>query len=106
MDCQDFLYQANTLIDGELSPAEAAALNAHLGECESCARICAELKYVKRLVQEKVERPVPPPQLLKRLAEGQGLRLRPRRVLVEEVPEVGGRMVGGGDREKHWRTRL
>lgn len=78
MDCQDFLYQANTLIDGELSPAEAAALNAHLGECESCARICAELKYVKRLVQEKVERPVPPPQLLKRLAEGQGHEERVR----------------------------
>lgn len=38
------VYRLQAYVDGQLAPAEARAVVAHLQECETCARLCSELK--------------------------------------------------------------
>lgn len=46
MDCAQTRNQLGLLIDGELPPAEAEALDAHVTACPDCARELAELRDV------------------------------------------------------------
>lgn len=43
MSCREFHEPLNAMLDGELPPAEAAALTLHLAGCPACARHFAEL---------------------------------------------------------------
>jgi anti-sigma factor RsiW len=48
MDCQNELIHAYH--DGELSPAQVAAADAHLRDCAACAELLGELRQVSQLV--------------------------------------------------------
>jgi anti-sigma factor RsiW len=54
--------------DGELSPAEMAAVEAHLRDCRACAALLAELRQIAQLVAAApmVEMP---PQAMKRMQQ-------------------------------------
>ena len=58
MDCQNELIHAYH--DGELSPAQVAAVEAHLRDCAACAELLAELRQVSRLVAAAPLADMPP----------------------------------------------
>jgi anti-sigma factor RsiW len=60
-------------LDGELTPAEAAAVRAHCESCDACGRIWHESEAVWRAVAE-----APPPPLNRSLWPGVQTRLAPR----------------------------
>jgi anti-sigma factor RsiW len=52
MNCVETIENLSAYQDGELSPAEAAALEAHLASCEACRRRLEEYEAVWRLLGE------------------------------------------------------
>lgn len=52
MNCQEALEAISAAIDGELSPDERAALDAHLASCPACAALLEELSGQSRLLRE------------------------------------------------------
>jgi anti-sigma factor RsiW len=60
MSCEHLHEQLNALLDGELPPAEAAALAAHLADCPDCARTLQELAELRVAIAGLEEEEVPP----------------------------------------------
>jgi len=59
MTCDDRIEQISAMLDGELPPAEMAALTAHIASCADCARALAELGGLRAALAEAVpEEPV------------------------------------------------
>ena len=52
MNCQEALEAISAAIDGELSPDERAALDAHLASCPACIALFEELSGQSRLLRE------------------------------------------------------
>ena len=52
MNCQEALEAISAAIDGELSPDERAALDAHLASCPACAALFEELSGQSRLLRD------------------------------------------------------
>jgi anti-sigma factor RsiW len=50
MNCNEILENLSAYQDGELGPAEAAAVDAHLASCESCRRRLADYEKVWELL--------------------------------------------------------
>jgi hypothetical protein len=50
MNCAEILENLSAFQDGELSPAEAAALEAHLASCDACRRRLKEYETLWRLL--------------------------------------------------------
>jgi len=51
--------QLSAYLDGELTPADAEEVRAHLARCEACGAELARLQSVKVLLRRLPERPVP-----------------------------------------------
>ncbi|HEY7340892.1 MAG TPA: zf-HC2 domain-containing protein [Ktedonobacterales bacterium] len=51
--------QLSAALDGALTPEEQAALDAHLAECDTCARELEELRQVRRLLRAMPEPALP-----------------------------------------------
>jgi len=66
MNCKT--EQIHAYYDGELSPSDRAAVEAHLGECAECRELLADLRSVSQLVASApmVEMP---PQAIKRMQQ-------------------------------------
>jgi anti-sigma factor RsiW len=59
MACEEWRGQLDRYLDGELTPAEAAAVGAHLRGCADCAAGALERVQTKRLVQAAGKRHQP-----------------------------------------------
>ena len=46
-DCQDVQAQLGALIDGDVDPADAAAIRSHLQRCRACNGLAQDLKRVR-----------------------------------------------------------
>ncbi len=66
MDCRNELI--HTYHDGELSPAQVAAVDAHLRECTDCRELLADLRQVSQLVTTAPMVDLPP-QAMKRMQQ-------------------------------------
>lgn len=66
MDCQDELIHAYH--DGELAPAQVAAVEAHLGDCAGCRTLLADLRQVSQLVAT-APMPAVPPHAMQRMQQ-------------------------------------
>ena len=84
-------------IDGELDPAEAAAVRAHCAACEHCGRVWAEIETVGRALDEAPQL-VPSaslwPLVAARLMGEPRLRLRPALALGAGLAVVAGLALG------------
>jgi hypothetical protein len=54
MDCRQAREVLDCYVDGELSPAAGAAVDAHLAECRSCAAVARQLRALKTAVRRAV----------------------------------------------------
>ncbi len=52
MNCDDWTLQINALLDGALSPSEAAALAGHLNTCADCRRMLSEFASLRSAMAE------------------------------------------------------
>ncbi len=59
--CKDVAHQANTLIDGDLSPATAFRMRLHLAMCRHCRRLVAQLRLTRALCEEVARSTGAPP---------------------------------------------
>ncbi|MBI4910775.1 MAG: zf-HC2 domain-containing protein [Acidobacteria bacterium] len=59
-ECHRAKALAGALIDGELQPETALALERHMGGCGSCRQFLAEVARLKLLVRAAVRRCSPP----------------------------------------------
>jgi anti-sigma factor RsiW len=53
--CREAARLLSRRLDGELSPAEAAALEEHLYACLACRRVDAQLLFLRRLARRYAE---------------------------------------------------
>ncbi|MDD2878228.1 MAG: zf-HC2 domain-containing protein [Acidiphilium sp.] len=61
MNCDFYAEPSSAMLDGELSPAELAALTAHLATCPGCVQRLAELAALHAALQADIpEEEVPP----------------------------------------------
>lgn len=60
MRCDDIIELLSCYIDGEVSPAERAAVEQHIKECESCRTLFGEMVSIHKAFSELVEADVPP----------------------------------------------
>lgn len=68
-DCEELFRRLEDYVDRELSPDEAALVEAHLAECEACA---TEYKFETRFVSEvrkKLSHLEAPPDLIRRISK-------------------------------------
>ncbi len=59
MNCHDFGRLQDACVDGELEPAESAALQEHLRTCAPCSRRLADRDSLGRLVRRASYYPAP-----------------------------------------------
>jgi anti-sigma factor RsiW len=87
MSCEDYNDQLNALLDGELPPAQAALLAAHLATCPACTKSLAELAELRAGLAQLLPEAEAPAELQTRIeallgAEApQVIPLKPRRRL-------------------------
>ncbi len=67
MTCRACEPLLSALVDGDLSPAEAAEVGAHVASCAACARAKAEIERMVAAARALAE-PEPPPALWTRIA--------------------------------------
>lgn len=67
MDCEQVLEAVSAALDGELSPAEQAQLEAHLAVCPECRALAEELSALNAALEEY--EPAPPQWLAERVME-------------------------------------
>ncbi len=60
MRCDDIVVLLSCYIDGQVSPAERAAVEEHIKECESCRKLLGEMANIRKAFSELVEADVPP----------------------------------------------
>ena len=63
-ECREWMQQISASLDGELTPEEEQALQAHLAECQDCRTAMALLRSMTKVMREDT---VQPPE---KLAEG------------------------------------
>ncbi|MBR5701988.1 MAG: zf-HC2 domain-containing protein [Oscillospiraceae bacterium] len=56
-DCREWMEEISASLDGELSPEEEAALQAHLAECEDCRAAMALLRGMSQVMREDTVQP-------------------------------------------------
>lgn len=71
MTCDRVEPRLSELVDGTLQAAEAAALTAHLRECERCRAAADDLAAIRRAAST-LERPAPPAAVWTRIAAALG----------------------------------
>jgi anti-sigma factor RsiW len=76
MACEQWRGQLDRYLDGELAPAEAATLGAHLRGCTGCAADVLERVQIKRLVQAAGKRYQPSAELRNQIAKSVAARSR------------------------------
>lgn len=54
MRCEEIENDLSALIDGELERETRAAVEAHVGACADCARLCRDLRRVRDLVDAEI----------------------------------------------------
>ena len=72
IDCEEALRKIEVFVDGELEPAEAQMLRAHLGDCPPCGDRAEFQRRLKALLAAKCASETPT-----------SLRVRLRAILVE-----------------------
>lgn len=60
LSCREVLHRLSPYLDGELAPAEVARVEAHLGDCETCARFGGHVGRIVQQVRETLDRPEAP----------------------------------------------
>jgi anti-sigma factor RsiW len=75
MSCKVELLES--LLDGELSPSAAGAVDRHAEECVGCARELAWLKAERALMAQRAERMAAPEELWERIASAGAPVLEP-----------------------------
>lgn len=68
MSCPENSEKLNAMLDGELPPAEAAALARHIAGCPACARHLAELAELRAALAEDIQEEAIPPEFLARIS--------------------------------------
>jgi len=79
LPCRTALPMASALLDGELAPAEAARVRAHLSACEACQREFALMRSCAGLLGEHQTVAPPPtlrPRILQAVADVSATRVR------------------------------
>lgn len=76
MACDAWRDQLDAYVDGELTPAEASALSAHMRECASCATVALARVQMKRAVADAGKRYEPNAEL--RLKIARSISAKPR----------------------------
>jgi anti-sigma factor RsiW len=79
LPCRTASPMASALLDGELAPAEAARVRAHLSACEACQREFALMRSCAGLLGERQTVAPPPtlrPRILQAVADVSAARLR------------------------------
>jgi len=64
MDCRQVREVLDCFVDGELSAAAQAATEAHLAECQACARVAVRLGHLRHAVRRAVTVHDPPEALV------------------------------------------
>ncbi len=85
MTCDDARSRLDALLDGELSPSDAAAVQQHLGECSACARAFEQLRAASHWLREGLVHYQAPDVLkasIQRALREQQTAARPRRTVV------------------------
>ncbi len=77
MACEQWRGKLDAYVDGELDPAEARALGAHLRGCSACASDVLERVQMKRSVQMAGQRYTASAELRSRIARS--VAVKPRR---------------------------
>jgi len=67
MSCADFTESLNALLDGELSPQQAATLSSHLAHCPACTQTLAELAELRAGLAQLVPEADVPAELQARI---------------------------------------
>lgn len=75
MGCEEYTPLISARLDGELTPEEAARLDAHLAECPQCRILVRELKELKEILAQS--EPVEVPEVL---SKGVMERIRAQRM--------------------------
>jgi anti-sigma factor RsiW len=70
MACEEWRGKIDLYLDGELTPAEASAVNVHLRGCTACAAQTLDRVGLKRAVHFAGKRYEPSPQLRSKVANG------------------------------------
>ncbi|MCD4829456.1 MAG: zf-HC2 domain-containing protein [Candidatus Cloacimonetes bacterium] len=60
MQCERIEQRLGAFLDGELSPAEAQEVRAHLMACTSCQQALRELKSLDAFMSDYEDEPLPP----------------------------------------------
>jgi len=58
--CQQQLLELSAYLEGDLTPAKMAELDAHLAHCECCGRMAASLRRAIALCRSHDARELPP----------------------------------------------
>lgn len=61
LTCAEVMVDLSTYLDGDLTPARAAQLEAHVRECQACARFGAGFATLITRVRERLTTPDPVP---------------------------------------------
>lgn len=88
MDCKQFRELLDCYVDGELSADAAAAADAHLSECATCARTAAHLERLRTAVRQAVSAQIPSADLAQRIRQS----LRPWWLPSAPFPAAGRRL--------------
>ncbi|HLW86803.1 MAG TPA: zf-HC2 domain-containing protein [Candidatus Sulfotelmatobacter sp.] len=86
MACEQWREKLDLYVDGELAPAEEAALRAHLQGCSGCAADALDRVQLKRSVQMAGKRYEPSAQLRAKIAK----------TIAKAVPETSAKSSGWG----------
>lgn len=55
LSCREVLHRLSPYLDGELAPAEVSKVEAHLGDCDACARFGGHVGRIVQQVRETLE---------------------------------------------------
>ena len=94
MNCPEVRQLCAAYLDGELTPAEAAALDAHLAKCESCAAELELEREVAAALREGAVSLAAPEGFARSVTAALAARQRGRLLLTRGRPPVNARRAG------------
>ncbi|MBS0561265.1 MAG: anti-sigma factor [Proteobacteria bacterium] len=97
--CEEMRLRLQADLDGELSPAEAAPLAAHLAACDDCRETAAQLGALSARIRAEATRHAAPAALRARIAQAAAATAAPT-LAPAPPPPSGWRRVLGGPRER------
>ncbi len=95
MDCSWVLEHLYAYLDGELSPADAAAFQEHLNSCPACQAALQQAKAVDELLLEHTALVEPPAGLVQQVMSA-----------IEQEPQPQGEILPFAPKRAHWGRRL